>query len=83
VLNTHTIARRHLALAASGVALSEFVLDGTPHSLKADFSAADPSRVFPGLCSDAAWVENRAAEGPKYPTVVLPCKQVCVCGAAM
>lgn len=47
----------------TGVALAESILDGAPHSIAADFSAADPSRIFPGLCEDAAWVEQRAAEG--------------------
>lgn len=48
---------------AAGVALSEFILDGAPHSLGADFSSADPSRHFPGFAEDARWVEDRAGEG--------------------
>jgi len=47
----------------TGVALTEMILDGAPHSLGCDFSAADPSRVYPKLCDDAEWVEMRAAEG--------------------
>lgn len=47
----------------TGRALTEFILDGAPHSLGCDFSGADPSRFFQGLCEDADWVETRAAEG--------------------
>lgn len=47
----------------AGVGLTEFMLDGAPHSLGCDFSGADPSRVHPALCEDAEWVESRALEG--------------------
>mmetsp|Transcript_32574 Transcript_32574/g.82059 ORF Transcript_32574/g.82059 Transcript_32574/m.82059 type:complete len:941 (-) Transcript_32574:76-2898(-) len=47
----------------AGLALAESILDGAPHSLGCDFSGADPSRFFPGLCQDSDWVERRAAEG--------------------
>jgi len=46
-----------------GLAIAESILDGAPHSLGVDMSAAEPSRVFPDLCEDAEWVEMRAAEG--------------------
>mmetsp|Transcript_166876 Transcript_166876/g.535669 ORF Transcript_166876/g.535669 Transcript_166876/m.535669 type:complete len:604 (-) Transcript_166876:365-2176(-) len=47
----------------AGLAITESILDGAPHSLPCDFSGADPSRFFPGLCQDATWIEMRAAEG--------------------
>lgn len=45
-----------------GVGIAETILDGAPHSIQVEFSSADPSRFFQGLCNDADWVEQRAAE---------------------
>ena len=56
------LAKAHRELAA-GVALAEFVLDGAPHSLGADFSSAEPSRVPGELCQGSDWIQQRALEG--------------------
>jgi len=47
----------------AGLAIAETILDGAPHSIGCDFASAEPSRIYPGLCEDAEWVEMRAAEG--------------------
>jgi len=47
----------------AGLAVAEYILDGTPHSLGWDCSGAEPSRVYPPFCEDAEWIESRALEG--------------------